>query len=36
MNNEAQLKIEGNKGYFFIEVAGKREELMSFVFAGED
>jgi uncharacterized protein len=36
MNNEVQLKIEGSKGYFYIEVDGKREALMTFVFAGED
>ena len=36
MNNEAQLKIDGNKGYFFVEVDGKREAMMTFVFAGED
>ena len=35
MNNEAQLKIDGNKGYFFIEVDGKQEAKMTFVFAGE-
>jgi len=34
--NEVQLKIDGNKGYFFIEDDGKHGAMMTFVFAGED
>lgn len=36
MNNEVQLKIEGKKGFFHIEIEGKQEAMMTFVFAGED
>jgi predicted GNAT family acetyltransferase len=36
MENNAQLKLEGNKGYFFVEENGKQEAMMTFVFAGED
>ncbi|MCZ8091801.1 GNAT family N-acetyltransferase [Flavobacterium sp.] len=36
MDNKAQLRIEGNKGYFYIEEAEKRQAMMTFVFAGED
>jgi predicted GNAT family acetyltransferase len=36
MENEAQLKINGNKGHFFVEENGKQEAMMTFVFAGED
>ena len=36
MQNEVQLKIEGNKGFFYIEIEGKQEAMMTFVFAGED
>lgn len=36
MNNEVQLKIEGKKGFFYIEIEGKQEAMMTFVFAGED
>ena len=36
MNNEVQLNIDGNKGYFHIDVDGKQEAKMTFVFAGED
>ncbi len=35
MNNEVQLKIDGNKGFFYIDVDGKHEAMMTFVFAGE-
>lgn len=34
--NEVQLKINGEKGFFFIDVDGKHEAMMTFVFAGED
>jgi uncharacterized protein len=34
--NEVQLKINGEKGFFFIDVNGKHEAMMTFVFAGED
>ena len=34
--NEVQLKINGEKGTFFIDVDGKHEALMTFVFAGND
>ena len=36
MDNEAQLKINGNKGHFFVEENGKQEALMTLVFAGDD
>ncbi|WP_412476719.1 GNAT family N-acetyltransferase [Flavobacterium sp. TBRC 19031] len=36
MQNEVQLKIEGKKGFFYIEIEGKQEAMMTFVFAGED
>ena len=36
MNNEVQLKIEGKKGFFYIDVDGKHEAMMTFVFAGDD
>ncbi|WP_309613749.1 GNAT family N-acetyltransferase [Flavobacterium sp.] len=35
MNTEVQLKIDGNKGFFYIDVDGKQEAMMTFVFAGE-
>ena len=34
--NEVQLKINGEKGFFFIDVDGKHEAMMTFVFAGKD
>ena len=34
--SEVQLKINDNKGAFYIEVEGKQEAIMTFVFAGED
>ena len=34
--SEVQLKINDNKGAFYIEVEGKQEAMMTFVFAGED
>jgi predicted GNAT family acetyltransferase len=34
--NEVQLKINDNKGVFYIDVNGKHEAMMTFVFAGED
>lgn len=36
MENEVQLKINDKNGAFYIEVDGKQESLMTFVFAGED
>ena len=36
MNNEVQLRINDNKGSFYIEVNGNQEAMMTFVFAGED
>lgn len=36
MQNEVQLKIDGNKGFFYIEIEGKQEAMMTFVFAGKD
>jgi len=36
MQNEVQLTIDGKKGFFYIEVDGKQEAMMTFVFAGED
>ena len=34
--NEVQVKINDKKGTFFIEIDGKQEAEMTFVFAGED
>jgi predicted GNAT family acetyltransferase len=34
--NEVQLKTNDKNGAFYIEVDGKQEALMTFVFAGED
>lgn len=36
MSTEVQLKIDGKKGFFFIDVDGKQEAVMTFVFAGDD
>lgn len=36
MQNEVQLTIDGKKGFFYIEIEGKQEAMMTFVFAGED
>ena len=36
MTEEVQLRINDNKGTFYIEVEGKQEAMMTFVFAGED
>ena len=36
MTEEVQLKINDNKGAFYIEVEGKQEAMMTVVFAGED
>lgn len=33
---EVQVKIKDKKGRFFIEIDGKQEAEMTFVFAGED
>jgi predicted GNAT family acetyltransferase len=34
--SEVQIRINDNKGAFYIEVNGKQESLMTFVYAGED
>lgn len=34
--NEVQLRINDNKGSFYIEIEGKQEDMMTFVFTGED
>ena len=34
--SEVQLRINDNKGAFYIEVEGNQEAMMTFVFAGED
>ena len=36
MTNEVQLKINDKNGAFFIEIDGKQQALMTFVFAGYD
>ena len=36
MNEEVQLEINDRKGFFYIEVNGKIEAKMTFVFAGPD
>lgn len=36
MTNEVQLTINDKKGFFYIEIDGKREAFMTFIFAGED
>ncbi len=33
--NEVQVKINDKKGSFFIEIEGKQEAEMTFVFSGE-
>ncbi|MGC4040480.1 MAG: GNAT family N-acetyltransferase [Flavobacterium sp.] len=34
--SEVKLEINGKKGYFHIDVDGKQEAKMTFVFAGDD
>lgn len=34
--DEVQLKINDKNGIFYIDIAGKHEAMMTFVFAGED
>lgn len=36
MENEVQLRIEGKKGFYYIEVDGEQEAMMTFVFAGDE
>jgi len=36
MTEEVQLKINDKNGAFYIEIDGKQEALMTFVFAGDD
>ena len=35
-NEEVQIKSNDKNGAFFIEIEGKQEALMTFVFAGDD
>jgi hypothetical protein len=35
IQNEVQLTIDGKKGFFYIEVDGEQEAMMTFVFAGD-
>ena len=36
MTEEVHLRINDNKGAFYIEVEGKQEAMMTFDFAGQD
>ncbi len=36
MNTEVLLKINDKNGFFYIDVEGKHEAMMTFVFAGSD
>lgn len=36
MNNEVQLNINEKNGFFYIDINGIHEAMMSFVFAGSD
>ena len=36
MNEQVKLKLSDSKGAFYIEINGKQEAMMTFVFAGED
>ena len=36
MTEEVQLRINDNKGSFYIEVNGNQEAMITFIFAGED
>jgi len=36
MDNDVQLKINDKNGAFYIDVNGKQEAIMTFVFAGKD
>ena len=36
MKEEVQLKINDKNGAFYIDIEGKHEAMMTFVFAGED
>ena len=36
LTEEVQLRIYDNKGAFYIEIEGKQEAMMTFVYAGED
>jgi len=36
MNTEVQVKINDKNGFFYIDVDGKHEAMMTFVFAGAD
>jgi len=36
MNEQVQLKINDKNGFFYIDVNGKQEAMMTFVFAGAD
>lgn len=36
MNTEVQVKINEKNGFFYIDIDGKHEAMMTFVFAGSD
>lgn len=36
MNEEVLLKIDDKKGFFYIDVNGQHQAMMTFVFAGDD
>lgn len=36
MNEQVKLKLSDSKGAFYIEINGKQEAMMTFVFSGED
>ena len=36
MSEEVKLKIDGEKGFFYIDVNKKHQAMMTFVFAGKD
>ena len=36
MSTEVQLKINDKNGFFYIDVNGNHEDMMTFVFAGRD
>lgn len=36
MNTEVQLKVNEKNGFFYIDINGTQEAMMSFVFAGSD
>jgi uncharacterized protein len=34
--SEVKLKIDGKKGFFYVELDGRQEAMMTYVFAGDD